>query len=272
MAYSKGAFAESLGLSRGELEAKAKEAGFSTTEAFYDATGGTGRMLQAPTIEDIDAYAESIGLPQAREYTQGFVRAGIGLEQQLQDLPEQVAGEVRGFDVNATQRARIEGQQRQELSGQLADVGRQGARAATYEAGLAQDVSDRWARQITLYSLEKQDQLSRYLAKFEAGAEMDLAEFNAMADLAMQEDEYDREKDLYAYKAEIDDKYKTTDTNWAGNLEEDAQNFNPYQDDSKGYRQGDWIWSGTQWYYSPQTDYSSLNYTGPQPKPPGSPD
>lgn len=46
MAYSKGDFAKSLGISRDELEKRAKAAGFSTTEEFYNATGGTGKTAK----------------------------------------------------------------------------------------------------------------------------------------------------------------------------------------------------------------------------------
>jgi hypothetical protein len=52
--YSKGAFAESLGISRQELEALARKKGYSTTEEFYNATGGTGKTPQ-DTIDEIFA-------------------------------------------------------------------------------------------------------------------------------------------------------------------------------------------------------------------------
>ena len=38
--YSKGDYAKSLGISRGELEKRAKGAGYDTTEAYYNAGGG----------------------------------------------------------------------------------------------------------------------------------------------------------------------------------------------------------------------------------------
>lgn len=40
MAYSKGKFAEELGISRDELEKRAKKAGFDTTEDYYNSIGG----------------------------------------------------------------------------------------------------------------------------------------------------------------------------------------------------------------------------------------
>jgi len=53
--YSKSAWAKQLGISKEELERRAREAGYSTTEAFYNATNGTGSIPKSP-----EEYAQAI--------------------------------------------------------------------------------------------------------------------------------------------------------------------------------------------------------------------
>jgi hypothetical protein len=52
MAYSKSSFAKQLGISSKELEKRARDAGYGTTEEYYMATGGSGKTPQ-DVINDI---------------------------------------------------------------------------------------------------------------------------------------------------------------------------------------------------------------------------
>jgi hypothetical protein len=128
MAYSKGDFAESLGISRGELEKRARDAGFSTTEEYYNATRGTGKLPQQndraqiddfmsrwtgaianqPTMGDIwKRLSGEFGIDKASENYRNLAGMASGLQQQFEQTPEQVASESRGYDVNAAQQARL---------------------------------------------------------------------------------------------------------------------------------------------------------------------
>ena len=64
MAYSKGDFAKELGISKKELENRAKAAGFSTTEAYYNFMGGASwPIVQEITqqIIDLDRQYDELG-------------------------------------------------------------------------------------------------------------------------------------------------------------------------------------------------------------------
>jgi len=73
VAYSKGDFAEALGVTRGELEDMAKEAGFDTTEAYYNFIGGPTGVIKQEIIDQIVeldrelATLGSVGLTQAEK-------------------------------------------------------------------------------------------------------------------------------------------------------------------------------------------------------------
>jgi hypothetical protein len=64
MGYSKSAFAKELGISKKELENRAKNAGFSTTEDYYNAIGGAAGHMKQQIIDQI-----------------------VALDRQLHDLP-----------------------------------------------------------------------------------------------------------------------------------------------------------------------------------------
>lgn len=60
MAYSKSAWAKALGISTRELENKARAAGYSTTEEYYNATGGSGKTSQDIVNEILNASKSEI--------------------------------------------------------------------------------------------------------------------------------------------------------------------------------------------------------------------
>jgi len=151
MAYSKGAFAESLGISRGELENRAKSAGFGTTEDYYNSGqwkgGGTSSMgdpyadaekkynafwneygtavANQPSISDIyTRRAGELGYQPALNLATGLTQTALGTQGRLSNLPSQIQAETRGFDVNAAQRAKIEEGRQAEMSKQLTDEAR----------------------------------------------------------------------------------------------------------------------------------------------------
>jgi hypothetical protein len=109
--YSKSAYAKSLGISTGELESKARDAGFKTTEEYYNSQGGSsGGMIDYNKIPSVSGYAQTLEQPitdaynkymtamAARAnpldvYTQLESEAGIpGMKKTATTLREQIGG------------------------------------------------------------------------------------------------------------------------------------------------------------------------------------
>ena len=158
-----------------------------------------------------------LGLPGLRESTRGLTEAAIDLEGLLFGLPGRVAGETRGFDVTQGQLERIQEERARGPRGQLIETARaaerSGGRLAGLESqlgqrlglGVAQQekelrpfeaeiglISERAAREVTLYTADKQNELAVLLQKMQTQGQLDLNDAQRIADLALQEDEYSR--------------------------------------------------------------------------------
>lgn len=257
MAYSKGAFASQLGISRGELEKRAKAAGFDTTEAYYMSTGGTGvtqadqvakekaqtdeflgryntKVASQPTMQDVwNRVSKERGLEEKRNVFTGLMGSVGNIQEQIQNAPEQIQSETRGFDVNAAQRTRIQQAKEGELAKTLSPIARAAETAGTGynlalgEAGQqitaeqyqqekelrpfateAELLNGALARQMTYYTTDKQNQLSLMLKNLESGGVSDI-ELQSLADLAKLEREWELKKDYLAYEKS----FKTTTGN-----------------------------------------------------------
>lgn len=77
-----------------------------------------------------------LGLPGLRQQAQGLGNQVIGLEGSLSNLPQQVANQSRGFDVNADQLAMIQNEKAMPLQTQLSNVGREANRAYQNLSGI----------------------------------------------------------------------------------------------------------------------------------------
>ena len=99
----------------------------SMTSRISDFFGGQ----KAETESFLTGARERFGLPQLEQVQQAATSRQLGLEEQLSTLPERIAGETRGFDVNALQKARIQEARQAPLATQAAQAGRDVARATT---------------------------------------------------------------------------------------------------------------------------------------------
>lgn len=254
MAYSKGAFAESLGISRSELEKRARAAGFDTTEAYYRATGGTGTTAQdqinkenaqtqdfmnrytakiasQPTMQDVwKRLSTEYGLGTAGETYRGLSKSASELQQTAEQMPEQVAGETRGYDVSSSQLQRLQQARQGEVYKQLTPIAREAGVAGQNLASLtgqamnalsaeqyqqekelqpfateAELLNSALARQATYYTTDKQNQLTLMLNNLQSGGVSDI-ELQSLADLAKLEKEFELKKQYLAYEQQ----FKTT--------------------------------------------------------------
>jgi len=265
MGYSKSAWAKQLGISRKELEDRTKAAGFEHTEDFYYATGGTGVMpktpeqiekeqqqkitdfmgryqgaiAKQPTMQDVwNRVAQERGLEEQRGKFTGLMGQVGTIQEQLEKTPEQIAGETRGFDVNAAQRARLEQVRQGELAKTLspiakaAEVAGTGYNLALAEAGNqitaeqyqqekelapyateAELLDSALARQVTMYTTDKQNQLDLMLKRLANNQAISEKELDQLNQLALLEKEYELKKNQFDYER----KFKTAseDDGWA---------------------------------------------------------
>jgi len=274
MAYNKTDAARELGISKKELENRAKAAGYDNTEQYYwslgnFAAGSSGEynnlgslsgvqqsnliaqqkaqeedflkrystaIGQQPTMADIyGRLSTQYGLPEQQNLSTGLTQNALDIEGRLQTLPERIGTETRGYDVNATQRARIEEQRGGEMAGDLAQMARAAERAGTRTAQLQGDIGtqmqlelaqqtkqlqpftvegellgSRFAREVTMYTTDKEAQLNVYLQQLANNQAMTAAETAQMYALAQKEDEYEKAKSLFAFQLAEKDKYKTS--------------------------------------------------------------
>ncbi len=239
MSYSKSAFASQLGISPDELKRRARDAGFDTTEAYFNATGGTGTTSQdlqkqgeakitdlmgryntaiskQPTMQDVwKRLSGEYGLGTAGQNFRNLSSTASNLQQTAEQMPEQVAGETRGFDVSANQLQRIAQNRQGDIYKQLTPIAREaGVAGQNYSmlTGQAQNnlqaeqyqqekelqpfateaslLDSSLARAMTGYSVDKQSQLSLMLKNMESGGVNDI-ELKNLADLALLEREWD---------------------------------------------------------------------------------
>lgn len=179
-----------------------------------------GRYTGAVTsLEPIAAIAnrlsQELGIPGLSEISRGLNEAIIDLEDLLAGLPGRVAQETRGFDVSASQLARLQEARGIPLRGQLIEVARGaervGGRLGSLQTELGQRLgfateeqrrtllpyqveaellSTRLAREITLFTEERERELSSLLGKLNAGVQLSIADANRAAQLAIAEQDF----------------------------------------------------------------------------------
>jgi len=255
MSYSKGDFANSLGISRKELENKAKDAGFNTTEAYYNSTGGTGTTqadIQAreqgqmddfmgryqgavagqASMSDVwDRISQETGLQETGQYYSGLRNSASQLQQTAEQMPDQVAGETRGYDVNAGQLQRLQQQRQGEIYKQLTPVAREAGQAGSqYQTLLSQAgaqmsaeqyqqekelqpyateaslMNSAMARQLSYYTVDKQQQTSMLLQKLQSENGLAQNELDQLNQLALLEQQFENQKQYLDYSQQ----FKTT--------------------------------------------------------------
>lgn len=182
-------------------------------------------MGAQPSLTDISTRLETeLGLPGQREVSVGLRSAVVDLEQSLSGMPGRVAGETRGFDVTAAQLARIQEARGEPVREDLIETARAaekagirlgagetelGRRLGLEAAGLERELqpfateagmmSDRAAREITLYSTERQAELSELLQKLQTQGQLSVVEAQSLNKLALQEDEYQKVKEASGF-------------------------------------------------------------------------
>ena len=186
--------------------------------------GAIGGLTPISTIAS--RLESELGIPQARRLTTGLTQTALDIEGRLSALPRNIESETRGFDVNAAQLAKIKEARTAPVVTQLSETARAAERAninlrslgeqagqrlgyevAEQERGLrpleteAAMISDRLAREVTMYTVERQNETSLLVAKLAKEGTLEAAEIKRLADLALQEDKYMREKDLAEFKA-----------------------------------------------------------------------
>lgn len=151
--YSKGAFAEQLGISRGELENRAKSAGFGTTEDYYNSGqwNNNASLDNIPSVTDfvsglepdinkslsnltmgyrairnpLDVYSEleeSMNLPQQRKVAQTLRDQVADLEDSIRRVRPTIAATTRESMVTEGQRAMMETAQKRPFQERLAQI------------------------------------------------------------------------------------------------------------------------------------------------------
>ena len=83
-----------------------------------------GVIAAQPTQQQLaNQISQELGLPGMRQQSQGVSEAIIKLQQSLYNLPQQVAGRTRGFDVNANRLAQIQEAEAQPLRNDMTNLG-----------------------------------------------------------------------------------------------------------------------------------------------------
>lgn len=150
---------------------------------------------------------EELGLPQLQANA-------TQLNNTVRDLPSTYSKATTGFDVNANQLARVVGTKQAELS-PLAQRATEQAQTAQGQVnqrlGYANEdfnrglipltaeqslLSDRNARETTLYTTDNQNELNALINKINSGVQISEAEKSRAHDLAMQEKAFENQKKL----------------------------------------------------------------------------
>lgn len=191
-----------------------------------------------PTMQDVwNRVAQERGLEGKRDVFTGLMGQVGSVQQQLEDAPEQVAGETRGYDVNAAQQARLQQARQGELAKTLSPLARAAETAGTgynlalAEAGQqisaeqyqqekelqpylteAQLLDSALARQVTMYTTDMQNQTNILLQKLQNQGALDAQEMDRLNELAKLEREYELARNQFDYER----KFKTTatDSGW----------------------------------------------------------
>jgi hypothetical protein len=177
--------------------------------------------------EGLPAMAERLGgelnLPNLRE-------SAFQLSNTLKSIPQVQTQATTGFDVNENQRKRIIAQKQSEIAplAQEAISQQQFAEGQLGERlgyGLQEQLrqlkplemeaamlSDRLGREVTGYSIDKQNELSLLLAKMQQNQELTMYEKQRAAQLADAESDFEKQKQLISFNLAEQNKYKDSST------------------------------------------------------------
>lgn len=245
MAYSKSAWASSLGISGDELKKRAREAGFGTTEEFYNATGGTGKMpktadqlfaeQQKTSSDFLNRFQSSASdiynrLAQEQGLGGAMQRATQAMET-YEDIPGQEKTVSKQFGISAPRlERRIAGRQAEfapiaQRALQQAQTA-QGLVESGYQRGIqpyimeASMISDNLARQATGWGVEANQKFNLLLNKLQNDQNLSNMEWAQAAELAL------KEKDFEIYKQQLDyqQKYKSK-TPELGSIDNSIDNY-----------------------------------------------
>lgn len=268
--YNKTDTAKLLGISKREFENRAKAAGFDSTEGYYNSLGkssGTSAGVPSvagvpdnkaqeedflkrfretvtgqPSVSDIySRLSNEAGLSDARKLATGLTQQALTTEGRLSQLPEQIAGETRGFDVNAAQRGRIEEARSGDISRTLNQQALAAQRAGVSAESIAGDVgtrlglavdeqnkllkpfeveanmiSERAARELTGYTANLQSETSRLIAKLDNQGNLDQIEAQRLISLAKSEQDFEKQKELIKLQSTEDIRLKNAGNNSGG--------------------------------------------------------
>jgi hypothetical protein len=175
------------------------------------------------TSQLADEIGGSLNLPTLRSNAQSLTAT-------LDNIPTVQKQATRGFDVNNNQLDRIISAEQSKLApvAQKAVTQQQNAEndLSTRLGYAVQDqqktllpyekeaslLSDRLARETTMYSTQMQSELDLYMDSLRAGRELTAREQARLEELADREDAYQKEKDMYVWKQS--QQTKSNDADW----------------------------------------------------------
>jgi len=218
MSYSKSSYAKSLGISNSELEKRAKNAGFSTTEEYANLAGSSGKTPADTQNEFLTRYRGAIAAQPTTTDIYNRLSSTYGLEPLKQTsanlgaaveaVPENVNLRAKSFGMSAPRiQQRIAGEygklapayqkavtQQQTAEGNVAtQLQLEEAQKAqqlvpfTTEAGM---ISQRLAQEATNYTNTQSNQLTLLLDKLTREGNVSAAEMAQINALALLEREY----------------------------------------------------------------------------------
>jgi len=150
---------------------------------------------------------EEVGLP-------NLTRNANDLNASLEAIPETYGSATRGFDVNSNQLARLVGMKQSKLAPAAQKATTQAQQAQEYvntqmSLGQAEQekelqpyeqerqmLADRQARETTMFSTQNEQELNSLITKMNAGINLSEAEKGRAHELAMQEKNFQNEKEL----------------------------------------------------------------------------
>lgn len=176
----------------------------------------------APKFGDLaKQYGTELGLPQMREASIGMNQSLIDLQSALETLPKRVAGETRGFDVNANQLARIQEARSQPLVTNMNKTATEASRAQERLGSTEQQLAtllgyadkdfqrtllpfeqeskflgEQIARQVTGFNKSAEDELNLILNKLSFNQNLSADEIKRVNELADKEDSFLKQKEL----------------------------------------------------------------------------
>lgn len=183
----------------------------------------------APKFSELAGqYGTDLGLPQMREASIGMNQSLIDLQSALETLPSRVAGETRGFEVNANQLARIQEARAQPMVQNMNKTATEASRAQERLGSTEQQlatllgyadkdfqrtllpfeqesklISDQIARQVSGFNKSAEDELNLILNKLNFGQTLSANEIQRVNDLADKEDTFLKQKEMVGTEQDV---------------------------------------------------------------------